>query len=161
MIFLYRLNIVSIIHLCSYAIFGQQFDTLYSTYSTRMDGVPQGRSVSFPRVSPDGRHLVFTLSSYGNFSIWHADADLYLLRLSDGSISALRAANSRDVESYHSWSHNSRWLSFSSRRDDGLHTRPYFSYIDTSGRCRKAFMLPQADPAFYDAFTLSYNISII
>lgn len=138
--------------------FGQQVDTLYSTYSTRMDGVPQGRSVSFPRVSPDGRHLVFTLSRYGNFSIWHADADLYLLRLSDGSISPLRAANSANVESYHSWSHNSRWLAFSSRRDDGLHTRPYFTYIDASGRCRKAFMLPQADPAFYDAFTLSYNI---
>ena len=138
--------------------FGHQVDTLYSTYTTRMAGVPQGHSVSFPRVSPDGRHLVFTLSRYGNFSIWHADADLYLLRLSDGSMAPLRAANSANAESYHSWSHNSRWLAFSSRRDDGLHTRPYFTYIDTLGHCRKAFMLPQSDPSFYDVFTLSYNI---
>ena len=30
-----------------------------------------GRSVSFPRVSPDGRYLMFTQFDYGNFSIWH------------------------------------------------------------------------------------------
>ena len=37
------------------------------------------KSVSFPRCSPDARHLVFTLSDYGNFSIWHKEARLMML----------------------------------------------------------------------------------
>lgn len=131
--------------------FGTTVDTLYNA---RTDG----RSAKFPRVSPDGRHLVYTLSDYGNFSIWHHDADLYLYDLKSGETRPLRAANSSDTESYHSWSSNSRWLVFSSRRDDGLYTRPYITYIDAQGKEHKPFVLPQADPDFYTAFMKSYNI---
>ena len=53
--------------------FGNVVDTLYNAR--------EGKSVSFPRVSPDGKYLMFTLSAYGNFSIWHKDADLYLVRI--------------------------------------------------------------------------------
>lgn len=139
--------------------FGTEVDTLYSATSpnggdTSMDG----RSAKFPRVSPDGKYLVFTLSAYGNFSIWHKDADLYIINLADKSLRPMQAANSNDVDSYHSWSSNSRWLAFSSRRDDGLYTRPYFTYIDDKGREHKPFLLPQADPDFYTAFMNSYNI---
>ena len=70
----------------------------------------------------------------------------------------MTAANSKDVDSYHSWSSNSRWLAFSSRRDDGLYTRPYFTYVDAQGKEHKPFMLPQADPDYYIAFMKSYNI---
>jgi len=45
---------------------------------------------------------------------------LYMLDLSTGAIDSLPEVNSPDVESYHSWSGNSRWFVFSSRRDDGL-----------------------------------------
>lgn len=131
--------------------FGSQVDTLYNARI-------EGRSAKFPRVSPDGRWLVYTLSDYGNFSIWHHDADLFCIDLKNGTTTPLTAANSNDTESYHSWSHNSRWLVFSSRRDDGLYTRPYFTYIDNSGKAHKPFMLPQADPDFYDGFMYSYNI---
>ena len=82
--------------------FGNQIDTLYN-------GKEAGKSVSFPRVSPDGKFLVFTLSDYGNFSIWHKEADLYMANLQDGTVAPLEAANSDNVESYHSWSSNSRW----------------------------------------------------
>lgn len=131
--------------------FGTEVDTLYNA---RTDG----RSAKFPRVSPDGKHLVFTLSDYGNFSIWHKDADLYIIDLATGNCAPLKAANSADVDSYHSWSSNSRWLAFSSRRGDGLYTRPYFTYIDKDGKAHKPFLLPQADPYFYTAFMNSYNI---
>lgn len=131
--------------------YGNLIDTLYNATQAQ-------KSVSFPRVSPDGNWLAFTLSSYGNFSIWHKDADLYLCNLKTGEIQALVEANSSNVESYHSWSQNSRWMVFSSRRDDGLYTRPYFTYIDKQGKAHKPFMLPQEDPAFYADFMMSYNI---
>lgn len=126
-------------------------DTLYNASE-------RGGSVSFPRVSPDGRHLMFTLSGYGNFSIWHKDADLYMMDLASMECSPMEALNSDDVESYHSWSSNSRWVVFSSRRIDGLYTRLYVVYIDKDGRAGKPFLLPQKDAGFYDGFMMSYNI---
>lgn len=131
--------------------FGSQVDTLFNSRTTQ-------RSASFPRVSPDGRWLVFTVASYGNFSIWHRDADLYLADLQQGTVRPLVEANSDEVESYHSWSSNSRWLVFSSRRMDGLYTRPYLMHLDAEGRGGKPFVLPQADPDTYTTFPLSYNL---
>ena len=63
-----------------------------------------------------------------------------------------------DTESYHSWSSNSRWIVFSSRRIDGLYTRPYFAYIDEEGNASKPFLLPQKDTDYYHRFMKSYNI---
>lgn len=128
-----------------------EVDTLYNA-STR------GGSVSFPRVSPDGKHLMYTLSGYGNFSIWHKDADLYMIDLASGESVAMEELNSDDVESYHSWSSNSRWVVFSSRRIDGLYTRLYVAYIDKDGKAGKPFLLPQKDAGFYDRCMMSYNI---
>ena len=116
-------------------------------------------SASFPRVSPDGSRLVFTRHAFGNFSIWHRDADLCMVDLSDGTVSTLAAANSDDVESYHSWSRDSRWMVFSSRRLDGLYTRLYITHIDDQGKVSKPFLLPQKDPKrFYADLMFSYNI---
>lgn len=132
--------------------FGTKVDTLYNAGT-------EGRSVSFPRISPDGRFLVYALSDYGNFSIWHKDSDLYLIDLKTGETMCMDALNSDDVESYHSWSSNSRWLVFCSRRDDGLYTKPYFSYIDEEGRAHKPFLLPQRDPRrYYELQMNAYNI---
>lgn len=132
--------------------FGSKVDTLYNAET-------RGGSVSFPRISPDGRHLVFTLSGYGNFSIWHKDADLYVADLQAGTVKPMTALNSDDVESYHSWSSDSRWMVFSSRRDDGHYTKPYISYVDAEGNARKPFLLPQKDPKkYYGMLMFSYNI---
>ena len=80
------------------------------------------KSVSFPRVSPDGRFLVFTLADYGCFPIWHKEADLHSINLENLQSSKLEL-NSDFTDSYHSWSSNSRWLVFSSKRIDGLTAR--------------------------------------
>lgn len=132
--------------------FGTEIDTLYNAKPS------DGKSVSFPRVSPDGKYLMFTLSGYGNFSIWHKDADLYMANLQNREIIPLIALNSNDVESYHSWSSNSRWVVFSSRRIDGLYTRPYIAYINAEGEPAKPFLLPQEHVDFYQQFMKSYNI---
>ena len=133
--------------------FGTEVDTLYNA-------VRDGRSISFPRLSPDGRFMAVTLHDAGNFSIWHPEADLYLIDLQTGDMRPLTEANSPDAtDSYHSWSSNGRWLAFSSRRLDGLYTRPFFTYIDGTGHAHKPFLLPQKDPTVhYDNLFFSYNI---
>ena len=142
--------------------FGDQIETV-------VDAVSQQKSVSFPRPSYDGRFLCYTLSDYGQFSIWHHEADLWLLdlRSEKGEVKSeklaaarpMDGANSKDTESFHNWSTNSRWLVLSSRRDDGLFTRPYFCHVDTNGKVTKAFMLPQRNPRqFYRGRFMSFNV---
>ena len=131
---------------------GEVVDTLYNA---RMEG----QSVSFPRLSPDGRFLAFTLHDFGNFSIWHKEADLYMLDLLTSRKYPLDVFNSEEAESYHSWSGNGRWMVFSSRRIDGLYTRLFIGYVDSEGVGHKPFLLPQKDPlTYYDALMFSYNI---
>jgi hypothetical protein len=122
------------------------------------DAAAIGKSAAFPRVSPDGRYLLFTLGDYGNFHIWHKSADLHLMDLATGKERALDEVNSKDVESYHSWSSNGRWIVFSTRRDDGSYTRPYIAYFGKDGKAGKPFILPQKNPSFYFNFMKSFNI---
>ena len=117
-----------------------------------------GMSAVLPRISPDGRWLVFTMSRYGYFHIWHHDADLWTLDLATGEAAPLTIVNSDDTESYHTWSSNGRWLVISSRRDDGTFTRPFFAHIDKDGKWGKPFELPQQDPDYPRQLLRSYNI---
>ena len=116
-----------------------------------------GKSASLPRISPDGKYLVFTLSDYGTFPIWHREADLFLLDLQTGEAKKMDI-NSNDNESYHSWSSNGRWLVFSSKRTDGRSTRPFLAYFDSWDNTGKPFILPQEDPEYYDKLMESFNI---
>ena len=132
--------------------FGDHIDTI-------IDAEAQHQSLSFPRPSYDGRFLCYTLSDFGQFSIWHHEADLWLLDLATGDSRPMDGANSDDTESFHTWSTNSLWLVVSSRRDDGLFTRPYFCHVDAKGVVTKAFMLPQRNPRrFYRDRFLSFNV---
>ena len=70
----------------------------------------------------------------------------------------LSEINSDNVESYHSWSHSGRWVIFSSRRTDGVYTRPFIAHFDSNGRGTKPFELPCADPDYHRQFMKSYNI---
>ncbi len=116
-----------------------------------------GKSISFPRISPDGRYLMVCISDYGNFSIWHSESDLYILDLADGKVYK-PGINSSRSESFHNWSSSGKWIVFSSRRGDGLFTRPFFSYFDQDGQAHKPFLLPQKEPGFYTDFLKSYNL---
>lgn len=123
-----------------------------------VDCVAMHKSAAVPRISPDGRYLLFTLADYGQFHIWHKSADLYAKDLQTGNVFPLKEANSRDVDSYHSWSSNGRWIVFSSRRDDGSFTRPYIAYFDKEGHAHKAFLLPQKNPLENILLNKSYNV---
>lgn len=116
-----------------------------------------GRSLLEPRVSPDGRYLLFCMADHGAFPVYDPTSDVYIMDLETRLYRRL-GANSDRADSWHSWSSNSRWIVFSSKRDDGLYAVPYFSYIDTDGRDHKPFPLPQRDPAMYETFLKTYNV---
>lgn len=142
--------------LCSVA-FDPETGEVGDEITTVWDG--EGTSLLFPRASYDGRYLMVTRSAYGTFPIWHKDADLWLIDLTTGERRALDELNSDNTESYHSWSSSSRWVVFSSRRIDGLHTRPFIAHVDDEGRFSKPFLLPQNEPTkWYEGLMQSYNI---
>ena len=144
-----------------YNLYKKSFDPATLQFSPRelvFDAIAMGQSGVLPRVSPDGRFLLFTMAEYGYFHIWHHDADLWLLDLQTQEARPLSEVNSADTESYHSWSSNGRWLLFSSRRDDGVFTRPFMAHIDAQGHASKPFELPCADPDYHRQFMRSYNI---
>ena len=116
------------------------------------------KSATLPRISPNGRYLMFAMAEYGVFHIWHRDADLWILDLSTGVARPAEELNSPDTESYHSWSSNGKWVVFSSRRDDGNYTRPFIAHIDENGKGTKPFELPCANPDYHRQFLKSYNI---
>ncbi|MCK4373795.1 MAG: PD40 domain-containing protein, partial [Candidatus Brocadiae bacterium] len=116
-----------------------------------------GLSITLPRLSPDGRFLAFCMSQYSTFPAFQPSSDLYLMNMRTGQYTPM-ACNSDRSESWHSWSSNSRWLVFSSKRDDGLFMRAYFTYVDENGTAYKPFVLPQKDPAFYDSCIKLYQI---
>jgi len=97
------------------------------------------------------------MCQYGCFPIYQPSSDLYLMDLRTRRYQRL-PINSDRSESWHSWSANSRWLAFSSKRHDGVFTRTYFSYIDAAGQAHKPFLLPQRDPTFYDSFLKTYSV---
>ncbi|MBN1126891.1 MAG: PD40 domain-containing protein [Sedimentisphaerales bacterium] len=116
-----------------------------------------GQSIMLPRISPDGKFLVFCQCDYGCFPIYQDSSDLYLMDLDTRQVRKLEA-NSDASESWHSFSSNGRWLAFSSRRMGGPFTRIFFCYLDEQGKSSKAFCLPQKNPNFYDACLEAFSV---
>lgn len=116
-----------------------------------------GLSILLPRVSPNGRFLLFCMCRYGCFPVYQPSSDLYLMDLATGDYHKL-AINSRYSESWHSWSSNARWIAFTSKRQGGVLARIYVSYVDDNGRAYKPFVLPQRDPTYYDSLLKTYSV---
>ena len=132
-------------------VLGERIDTLRNSRT-------EGGSVSFPRVSPDGRFLMYALADFGTFPVWHEEADLAMIDLRDGSAVDVSALNSAAAESCHAWSSSGRWAVFASRRDDGRYTRLYVAAVSPDGTCGKPFLLPQRNPDENAWRMKSYNI---
>jgi len=116
-----------------------------------------GKSAIIARPSPDNKYVMYCVVDYGSFSIYHKESDLYLYDVLTRESHPLEI-NSDDTDSFHSWSGNSRWFVFTSKRGDGFMSRPYFSYIDEKAKVYKPFVLPQKNPEFYDSFLINYNV---
>lgn len=143
-----------------YNIYARDFNQQTHEFGERRfiyDAASENKSATLPRVSPDGKYMVFSLGNFGCFHVWHAEADIWLLNLETLEAQNLEALNSERSDSYPSFSSNGRWIMTASRRDDNNYTRPYIAYFDAQGTCHKAFELPQRDPEFYTLFLRSYN----
>lgn len=133
---------------------GQTGSIVDTLYNVRLSG----GSVCHLKASPDGHYVLFTLANNGTFPIWHQETDLRLLNLKTGYLDTLQNVNAKNSDTYHSWSSNSRWFVFASKRDDGLYGKPYFCYIDSTGKAHKPFVLPQKNPSNYNFTLKSFNI---
>lgn len=121
------------------------------------DAIAMNRSAVQPRVSQDGRYVLFAEGPCGLFHIWHTSADVQILDLLTGELIDTKTMNSPLPESYSSFSSNDRWILFESRRDDGNYTRTYFAYFDRQGQLHKPFEVPAEDPEFFRIFLRSWS----
>ena len=142
-------------------LYSKSFDPDTRTWGPtklEFDAAAVDSSITWPRISPDGKRLLACISTHGVFPLDQIVSDFIMFNLEDGSYRHVDELNSPFAESYHSWSSNGKWVMFSTRREDGVHTRLYFSHIDENGRFSKPFALPQQDPDFNREFLFAYNI---
>ena len=132
--------------------FTECIDTLYNANE-------RNGSTSHPRISPDGKYLLYTHTDYGTFPIWHPEADLKMMNLCTGEDVDISIWNDMEqADSYHSWSSNGRWVMYGSRRIDGRYTRLYIAYLNDEGAPCKPFLLPQKDPRYNVWRVKSFNV---
>jgi len=102
-----------------------------------------GMSNSFPKVSPDGRWIVFVKARNG--LLMRPDSELYIVPAAGGEARRL-TANAAPMNSWHSFSPNGRWLVFSSKRDSP-YTRMYLTHLDPDGHDSAAIRIDHATAA--------------
>jgi tetratricopeptide (TPR) repeat protein len=88
-----------------------------------------GMSNYFPKYSPDGKWIVFTKSN--SYMLLQPDSELWIVPAKGGAARKL-AHNTPRMNSWHSWSSNSRWLVFSSKVN-GPYTQLFLTHIDENG----------------------------
>lgn len=138
--------------------FNPETGCLGDSVITLVSGARHGVSFSHLKCSPDNRFLLVTAASYGTFPVWHPESELWLIDMNNGKINTMPATNAYGADTYHSWSSNSRWIAFASKRDDNIYGRPYIAYIDKDGNACKPFLMPQKNPDIYKTTMKSYNL---
>lgn len=112
-------------------------------------------SFHFPRFSPDGQWLAYCESKYGTFPIWHMETRIVFASAQQPA----RVINRTRIQAtYHTWSHNSKWIAFASKEYDTQYGRVHLVHISPDGTLSKPLVLPQAEPNHDDLFLRSYNI---
>ena len=131
--------------------------------NNRMINVPHvarsDKFETFPCFSADGHSVYYcVVADYGTFPLFHPECALYLADLQSGEIRPMNEIKGNKSDSYHSWSSNSRWFVFASKRGDGQYGKPYFCHLDADGRTTKPFVLPQESSRFYLYNLKSFNV---
>jgi tetratricopeptide (TPR) repeat protein len=102
-----------------------------------------GMSNTFPKVSPDGRWIVFVQCRNGQ--LMRPDSQLYIVPAQGGAARRMRC-NTALMNSWHSWSPNGRWLVFSSK-SRSPYTQMYLTHIDEQGNDSPAILVDNATEA--------------
>jgi tetratricopeptide (TPR) repeat protein len=102
-----------------------------------------GMSNTFPKVSPDGRWIVFVQCR--NAQLMRPDSRLYIVPVNGGEARPMRC-NLPVMNSWHSFSPNGRWLVFSSK-SRSPYTQMYLTHIDEKGQDSPAILIDNATAA--------------
>ncbi len=102
-----------------------------------------GMSNSFPKVSPDGRWIVFVKSR--NAQLMRPDSELYIVPAGGGTARRLQC-NTPLMNSWHSFSPNGHWLVFSSKSRTP-YTQMFLTHIDEEGNASPAILIDNATAA--------------
>ncbi|MDO4497149.1 MAG: hypothetical protein Q4B58_04900 [Bacteroidales bacterium] len=133
-----------------YNLYRRSFDVASHQFGEEelvYDAASNDKSATLPRISPDGKYLLFAEGQYGCFHTRHHDADIVCVPLGEETAERvdMTGLNSDGfADSYPSWSSNGHWIMCGSRRIDE-YSRVFISYFH-NGKVEKAFMLPQEDP---------------
>ena len=122
-----------------------QYDLMRMPFEDGRGGAPtpiagasaNGMSNNFPKVSPDGRWIVFVKCRNGQ--LMRPDSRLWIVPVEGGEAREMRC-NLPVMNSWHSFSPNGRWLVFSSKTDSP-YTRMYLTHIDDQGRDTPAILI--------------------
>ena len=102
-----------------------------------------GLSNNFPKVSPDGKWLVFVQNKNG--LLMRPDSHLYIVP-SAGGVARRMNCNLQTMNSWHSFSPNGHWLVFSSKTPS-YYTQMYLTHIDENGNDTPAILVEDATAA--------------
>jgi len=102
-----------------------------------------GMSNSFPKISPDGKWLVFVQAKNGQ--LMRPDGKLYIVPAAGGQARRMNC-NTPLMNSWHSFSPNGRWLVFSSK-SRSPYTQMFLTHIDESGNDTPAILIENSTAA--------------
>ncbi len=102
-----------------------------------------GMSNNFPKVSPDGKWIVFVQNRNG--FLMRPDSELFIVPFQGGKARRLQC-NLPRMNSWHSFSPNGRWLVFASK-GRSLYTQMYLTHIDDNGEASPAILVEDATAA--------------
>jgi len=102
-----------------------------------------GMSNNFPKVSPDGRWIVFVQCRNGQ--LMRPDSQLYIVPAGGGVARRMRC-NTSLMNSWHSFSPNGRWLVFASK-SRSPYTQMYLTHIDERGNDSPPILIENATAA--------------
>jgi len=104
-----------------------------------------GKSNYYPRYSPDGQWIVFTQSETG-IAI-QQDSNLFIMDATSGEPRMMRCNRTR-MNSWHTWSPNSRWLAFVSK-ENTPYTELFLTHIDERGNDSPPILLSRFHKSGY------------
>ena len=102
-----------------------------------------GMSNSFPKVSPDGKWIVFVKSRNG--LLIRPDSELYIVPATGGKARRMRC-NTSLMNSWHSFSPNGRWMVFSSK-SRSPYTDMFLTHLDEEGNSSPPILIENSKAA--------------
>ena len=125
-----------------------QYDLYRIPFNDGKGGTPErvagasenGMSNNFPKVSPDGKWIVFVECRNG--LLMRPDSKLHIVPFEGGTARPL-ASNLPVMNSWHTFSPNGHWLAFSSK-SPSLYTELYLTHIDAEGNASPAILVENA-----------------